>query len=170
MARVAGYNTPALMTELGEKLKKARVARGVSLREIEAATKISVGALEALERGDYSKLPGGIFSRSFVRSYAHAVGLDEEAVVGEFAEDYARWQKEAERNVKRPEITADDREFVERQRKALRTLRILLVLGAIGVIALVAYAVLVWWPRPVGPEGGRSALAGAAAAARSRPL
>jgi cytoskeletal protein RodZ len=158
------------MTELGEKLKQARQARRVSLREIEAATKISVGALEALERGDYSKLPGGIFSRSFVRAYAHAVGLDEDAVVGEFAQDFARWQKDAERNVKRPEITADDREFVERQRKALRTLRIVLVVAAIGLIALVTYAVLVWWPRPVGPEGGRSAAAGAVAAARSRPL
>jgi cytoskeletal protein RodZ len=158
------------MTELGDKLKDARQSRKVSLREIEAATKISVSALEALERGDYSKLPGGIFSRSFVRSYAQAVGLDADAVVDEFAEDYARWQKEAERNVKRPEITADDREFVERQRKALRTLRVVLVLAAIGLITLVAYAVLVWWPRPTGPEGGRSALARASAAARSRPL
>ena len=161
------------MTELGEKLKQARVARGVSLREIEAATKISVGALEALERGDYSKLPGGIFSRSFVRSYAHAVGLDEEEVVVEFAEDFARWQKDAERNVKRPEITADDRDFVERQRKALRTLQIVLVFAAIGIITLIAYAVLVWWPRPTGPEPSRSALARPAAgvaSARSRPL
>ena len=158
------------MTELGDKLKDARQSRKVSLREIEAATKISVSALEALERGDYAKLPGGIFSRSFVRSYAQAVGLDADAVVDEFAEDYARWQKEAERNVKRPEITADDREFVERQRKALRTLRVVLVLAAIGLITLVAYAVLVWWPRPTGPEGGRSALAWASAAARSRPL
>ena len=158
------------MTELGEKLKEARQARRVSLREIEAATKISVGALESLERGDYAKLPGGIFSRSFVRAYADAVGLDADAVVEEFAADFARWQKEAERNVKRPEITADDLEFVERQRKALRTLRIVLVVGAIGVIALIAYAVLVWWPRPIGPDAGRSALASAAAAALSRPL
>ena len=158
------------MTELGDKLKQARQARKVSLREIEAQTKISVGALEALERGDYAKLPGGIFSRSFVRAYAVAVGLDADAVVDEFLEDFTRWQKDAERNVKRPEITADDREFVERQRQALRTLRIVLVLAAIGVIALVTYAALVWWPRPVGPAGQRSAAAGAAAATGSRPL
>ena len=67
-------------------------------------------------------------------------------------------------------VRADDREFVERQRKALRTLRVVLLLAAIGVIALLAYAVLVWWPRPIDSPGGRSALAGPAAAARSRPL
>ena len=144
------------MTELGEKLKQARQHRKVSLREIEAATKISVGALEALERGDYSKLPGGIFSRSFVRSYALAVGLDADAVVNEFIADYTRWQKEAEHNVKRPEITADDLEFVERQRRALRTLRVVLVVAAIGVVALVAYAVLVWWPRETPTPRGRA--------------
>lgn len=159
------------MSELGEKLKQARVARNVSLRDIEAETKISVIALESLERGDYAKLPGGIFSRSFVRAYAQAVGLDADATVAEFIEDFTRWQKEAERNVKRPAITADDREFVERQRQALRTLRMVLVVAAIGIVALIAYAVLVWWPRPEPAAAGRSASSGIAATATpSGPL
>ena len=51
-------------------MKRAREERGVSLRQIADATKISVSALEALERNDISRLPGGIFSRAFVRSYA----------------------------------------------------------------------------------------------------
>ena len=58
------------MTDFGGKLRQAREARGISFRQIAASTKISVAALEALERNDVSKLPGGIFSRSFVRSYA----------------------------------------------------------------------------------------------------
>ena len=49
--------------DFGSKLREARERKGVSLREIANATKISVRALEALERNDISHLPGGIFSR-----------------------------------------------------------------------------------------------------------
>src|SRR6478752_5770266 len=62
--------------DFGSKLREARERKGVSLREIANATKISVRALEALERNDISHLPGGIFSRSFVRAYAAEAGLD----------------------------------------------------------------------------------------------
>jgi len=68
----------------GRKLRDARERKGVSLRQIASATKISVSALEALERNDISRLPGGIFSRAFVRSYAVEVGLDPEATIQEF--------------------------------------------------------------------------------------
>src|SRR5467141_1824013 len=65
----------------GAKLRDARERRGISLRQIANATKISVAALE---RNDISRLPGGIFSRAFVRSYAIEVGLDAEATIQEF--------------------------------------------------------------------------------------
>src|SRR3954463_1570767 len=68
----------------GSKLRQARERRGVSLRQIANATKISVAALEALERNDISRLPGGIFSRAFVRSYAVEVGLDPEKTIAHF--------------------------------------------------------------------------------------
>src|SRR5881394_394071 len=68
----------------GEMLRDARERKGVSLRQIANATKISVGVLEALERNDISKLPGGIFGRAFVRSYAAEVGLDPEATIQDF--------------------------------------------------------------------------------------
>ena len=68
-------------TDFGSKLREARERRGISLRQIANATKISVRALEALERNDISRLPGGIFSRAFVRSYAVEVGLDAEATI-----------------------------------------------------------------------------------------
>ena len=68
----------------GAKLRDARERRGVTLRQIANATKISVGVLEALERNDISKLPGGIFGRAFVRSYAIEVGLDPEATILDF--------------------------------------------------------------------------------------
>jgi cytoskeleton protein RodZ len=70
--------------DFGGKLRAARERRGVSLREIANATKIAVSVLEALERNDISRLPGGIFGRAFVRSYALEVGLDPEATIQEF--------------------------------------------------------------------------------------
>ena len=72
------------MPAFGENLRREREMRGVSLEEISSATKISLRFLEAIEREDFSKLPGGIFSRSFIRSYARYLGLDEERVVTEF--------------------------------------------------------------------------------------
>src|SRR6185295_675359 len=70
--------------DFGSRMRQAREQRGVSLRRIAESTKISVSALEALERNDISRLPGGIFSRAFVRSYAAEVGLDPEQTVREF--------------------------------------------------------------------------------------
>ena len=70
--------------DFGGKLRDARERRGISLRQIANATKISIAALEALERNDISRLPGGIFSRAFVRSYAVEVGLDPETTIQEF--------------------------------------------------------------------------------------
>jgi len=75
-------------TDFGSKLRQARERRGVSLRAISDATKISVAVLEALERNDVSRLPGGIFSRAFVRSYAIQVGLDPEATIQEFVAQF----------------------------------------------------------------------------------
>jgi cytoskeletal protein RodZ len=70
--------------DFGTKLREARERKGVSLRQIANKTKISIAALEALERNDVSRLPGGIFSRAFVRSYAAEVGLDPETTIQEF--------------------------------------------------------------------------------------
>jgi cytoskeleton protein RodZ len=76
------------MSDFGERLRQARERRGISLRQIAASTKIPITALEALERNDVSKLPGGIFSRAFVRSYAVEVGLDPDETVREFLERF----------------------------------------------------------------------------------
>jgi cytoskeleton protein RodZ len=70
--------------DFGATLREARERRGLSLRVIADTTKISVGFLEALERNEISRLPGGIFSRSFVRAYALEVGLDPEQMIAEF--------------------------------------------------------------------------------------
>jgi cytoskeletal protein RodZ len=55
---------------------------------VAANTKIGLPLLQALERGDVSRWPGGIFRRSFVRDYASAIGLDPTATVAEFLERF----------------------------------------------------------------------------------
>ena len=75
---------------IGEKLRLAREARGIALREISEQTRISIRYLEAIEGDDYKRLPGGIFNRSFIRAYAKFVGVDEHAAL----EDYSRTLRE----------------------------------------------------------------------------
>lgn len=72
------------MASFGANLRREREMRGVPLEEISEATKISVRCLQALEAEQFSKLPGGIFTRSFIRAYAKYLGLDEEKVMAEF--------------------------------------------------------------------------------------
>ena len=72
------------MSTFGENLRREREMRGVSLEEIRDATKIGMRALKAMEDDQFEKLPGGIFTRSFIRTYAKYLGLDEEKIMAEF--------------------------------------------------------------------------------------
>jgi cytoskeletal protein RodZ len=72
----------------GPRLRQERERRHISLTSIAENTKISRALLEALERDDVSRWPTGIFRRSFVRSYAQAIGLDPDEVVREFLERF----------------------------------------------------------------------------------
>ena len=58
-------------------LSTIRENRGISLQQIAESTKISVRALEAIERGEFQKLPGGIYTTSYIRQYARAIDYDE---------------------------------------------------------------------------------------------
>ncbi len=66
------------MPTLGEELRRVREEKGMNLREVSDATHIGSRFLQAIESDNYSILPGGIFNRGFVRSYARYVGMDEE--------------------------------------------------------------------------------------------
>ena len=68
----------------GERLKRERELREVSLKEVTAGTRIGPRFLEALENEEWDKLPGGVFNRGFVRSIARYLGLDEENLLAEY--------------------------------------------------------------------------------------
>jgi cytoskeleton protein RodZ len=72
------------MASFGENLRREREMRGVSLQEISSATKISVRFLQALEDEQFDRIPGGVFTRGFIRAYAKYLGLDEDQVLAEY--------------------------------------------------------------------------------------
>ena len=130
------------MNDFGGKLRQARERRGLSLRQIAANTKISAAALDALERNDISKLPGGIFSRAFVRSYAVEVGLNPDETVKEFLE---RFQGEPSSPGAAPvPIPAEESAFESQQRVASVVLKLLLI--SLPVAGFILYLTL--RPRP----------------------
>lgn len=69
------------LASFGEDLRREREIRGISLKEIADATKISKRFLEALEHNDHKTLPAPVFTRGFVREYARYVGLNAEEMV-----------------------------------------------------------------------------------------
>jgi len=72
------------MGSFGEKLRREREMRGVTLDEIAAATKIGTRSLKALEDENFAILPGGIFNKGFVRAYARFLGLNEDEAVADY--------------------------------------------------------------------------------------
>ncbi|HDR8485945.1 TPA: helix-turn-helix domain-containing protein [Bacillus cereus] len=71
------------MTELGQKLKEAREAKGLSIDQLHEITKIQKRHLVAIEEGNYDVLPGAFYARAFIKQYADAVGLNGEELLVE---------------------------------------------------------------------------------------
>jgi cytoskeletal protein RodZ len=127
------------MGRFGEELRKERISRGIALEEITEATKISSRHLLALEEEQFRQLPGGVFNKGIVRSYARVVGLDEDAWVGRFmnayqqsgsvTDDDASWIEFAE-NVSKSRPTSRD---IGTER--LRWTGVIVLLLLLGVVA-----------------------------------
>src|SRR5438270_12605943 len=72
------------MPDIGETLRDARMRAHIDVSEIEAKTKIRAKYLRALENEEWGLLPGPTFVKSFLRTYAQALGLDGRALVEEY--------------------------------------------------------------------------------------
>lgn len=97
---------------LGEKLRQAREERDISISEVAEQTRISPLYLEAIENDDYSPLPGGIFNKGFIKSFAKYVGVDEDEALQDYARHLSQQtagQPEPETKTYRPEVLTDDR-------------------------------------------------------------
>src|SRR5437868_7414947 len=125
--------TKAPEGDFGSRMRHAREQRGVSLRQIAEATKIGISALEALERNEISRLPGGIFSRAFVRSYAAEIGVDPEQTVREFLAQFPHDSV----TIGSPHVVVDDG---SRERRRLDPRAVMIV----ATLVLVAVAIVLW--------------------------
>jgi len=72
------------MSDIGNKFRAAREARGIEIDTIARDTKISGRFLQAIERAEFDALPGGIYTRGFIRTYASVLGLDPQEAISEF--------------------------------------------------------------------------------------
>lgn len=88
------------MSGIGEQLRKAREAKGLSISDIEKATKIQSRYLEAIENNNFDKLPGDFYVRAFIRQYAQIVGLDGKELLSQYQGEVAN---EVTSDVSQPE-------------------------------------------------------------------
>lgn len=75
------------MTELGNRLKEARLAKDMSLDDLQKVTKIQKRYLIGIEEGDYSMMPGKFYIRAFIKQYAEAVGIEPEEIFEQYKDD-----------------------------------------------------------------------------------
>ena len=73
-----------VLTELGNRLKEARLAKGLSLEDLQEMTKIQKRYLTGIEEGNYSIMPGSFYARAFIKQYAEAVGLNSDELLKEY--------------------------------------------------------------------------------------
>lgn len=125
---------------LGEKLRQAREARGITLSEVAEQTRISPLYIESIENDDYRSLPGGIFNKGFVKSFARYVGVDEQEALQDYASLSANQGSQIadEPRTYRSEVLTDDRSSSSSLPTIILAV-VILGLGTVGVLFLLNY-------------------------------
>jgi cytoskeletal protein RodZ len=134
---------------IGEKLRLAREERGISLRDISEQTRISMRYLEAIETDDYKRLPGGIFNRSFIKSYARYIGFDEKEAI----EAYASTMRQKGESAEEPTTLPKSLVYTDANSTRSPLVTLLLAIIILGVLSLGAIAALHWYQRRTAPRG-----------------
>src|SRR5919197_130502 len=79
---------PTMPQAIGDTLREARMRQKIDISEIESKTKIRAKYLRAMENEEFDLLPGSTFAKSFLRTYANALGLDSHRLVEEYRAQY----------------------------------------------------------------------------------
>lgn len=132
------------MGSFGERLRREREMRGISLDEIATATKISARNLKALEDEKFSQLPGGIFNKGFVRAYAKFLGIDEEQMVAEYAAASQEFESVREQKFRSDLSKVEFRRPDDEEQREI-SLQPKSQWGTIAVIVLIAVAAFGGW-------------------------
>jgi len=153
---------PTAMASFGEELRRERELRGVPLREIAEATKVNLRFLEALERNEFDTIPGGLFTRGFIRAYANHIGADPEKLVNAYlfqvSQDHERADRDASRASIGPRLEVPEPEPTPRRRLPRWAWAL------IGLVALIALLALLVFMFSSGPDPGEDASGPAPAA------
>ena len=127
---------------LGEKLRQARESRGISISEVAEQTRISRQYLECIENNDYKILPGGIFNKGFLKSFAKYVGVDEQEALRDYTQlmsDQGTSSEVEDPKTYRPEVLTDD------NARASSIPTIIFAIVMLGLLAGGVWAFLNYW-------------------------
>ena len=114
--------------DFGRYLSQQRELRGLTLEQVQKATRIPLTILSALEHGEVDRLPARVFVLNYIRAYAQAIGLLPEEAVLRF--------EEIDRTVKSLPAPA----ILERQRRR----RAWLTLSCVVLVVAVSVYLLFW--------------------------
>ncbi len=154
------------MAEIGATLREARMRERIDVSEIEAQTKIRAKYLRALENEEWNLLPGPTFVRSFLRTYAQALGLDEKALLDEYRRVYER---PVDLDHQPPAIAASPRRR-PRVRDSTSSRRYLIAVGAVALlIVLLAVGLIAQKKNGSNPGAAGAGASRSAASRRHRP-
>ncbi len=106
--------------EFGEKFRKERERRGLTLDDVSSVTKINSRMLKAIEAEHFDQLPGGVFNKGFVRAYAKHLGLNDEEAVTEYLAVLREAQIGAQTADWQPGMGPEPRAAIERGRETGR--------------------------------------------------
>jgi transcriptional regulator with XRE-family HTH domain len=99
------------MDAIGDYFKQVREAKGLTLDDVASKTRIAPEFLQALEEGNFAKLPDQVFAKGFVRSYARTLALDEQEAMRCFHESAgAFYNKQLELDRLRQQQVEDERQ------------------------------------------------------------
>ncbi len=128
------------MPEIGATLREARMRARIDVSEIEAQTKIRAKYLRALENEEWDLLPGPTFVKSFLRTYADALGLDSKALLEQYRLSHERLTEVELQPIMPP--SRRDRERAARPRPGGGPLFLTAVVVFVVVIALAIYGIV----------------------------
>ena len=123
------------MPSIGETLREARMRQRLDIADVEERTKIRAKYLRALENEEFGMLPGPTFVKTFIRTYAEALGLDPQVLVEEYRAYYDSGDEVDQAQSLGPPNLARDR---RRQGPRIGPGSLLLIALALVVAALVA--------------------------------
>lgn len=155
------------MPEIGNRLREARIRKGLTIKDVEDATKIRSKYLEALEEDDYEVLPAPVFAKAFLRTYASYLKIDPDDVVEEYRLTHE--PRGDDQAVVRTDSVQAPRSRTSVERKKRRTRRNQRGYVVMAVLAVVAIALLAWFTSGRGDDASSTLDSGSFSSSISTP-